>query len=55
MKLKGLLILLSVVCGFSVANIYYNQPLLVLFANTFNQNVSATSLLSTLVQLSYAK
>ncbi len=51
---RALIFVLACVCGLAVANIYYNQPLLVLFAETFQRTAANTSILSMLVQLSYA-
>ena len=45
---------MACVCAFSVANIYYNQPLLVLFARSFHSDVAATSMISMSIQLAYA-
>jgi predicted MFS family arabinose efflux permease len=49
-----LLFFLAGVCAFSVANIYYNQPLLVLFAHSFGTDVGAASVIAMAVQLAYA-
>jgi predicted MFS family arabinose efflux permease len=48
------LFLLAGICAFSVANIYYNQPLLMLFARSFQSNAAGTSMISMAIQLSYA-
>lgn len=45
---------LASLCGFSVANIYYNQTLLRLMAIDFNIDIHRTSLLLTLTQMGYA-
>ncbi|MCW7548364.1 MFS transporter [Photorhabdus sp. APURE] len=48
------LILLSVACGFAVANIYYNQPLLPVIGTSFNVNGSISGWIATLTQIGYA-
>lgn len=51
---KKLIILLTIAGGVSVANIYYNQPLLAEIAKTFNSTSQAAGLISTFTQLGYA-
>jgi predicted MFS family arabinose efflux permease len=51
---KGLIFLLALAGGLSVANLYYSQPLLVDIANTFHIPVSNAGIISTLTQLGYA-
>ncbi|AXG44216.1 MFS transporter [Photorhabdus laumondii subsp. laumondii] len=48
------LILLSTACGFAVANIYYNQPLLPTIGTSFNVNGSISGWIATLTQIGYA-
>ncbi|MDR0219006.1 MAG: MFS transporter [Enterobacteriaceae bacterium] len=45
---------LSFLCALSVANIYYNQPLLGLFAKDFNIEAEKAGSIAMIVQLSYA-
>jgi predicted MFS family arabinose efflux permease len=51
---RALVIMLALACGLAVANIYYNQPLLMLFAQTFHCSNASASLVPTVVQISYA-
>lgn len=51
---KGLTLLLAIAGGISVANIYYNQPLLTDIATTFQVIPSAVGLVATFTQLGYA-
>jgi predicted MFS family arabinose efflux permease len=51
---KGLIFLLALAGGVSVANLYYSQPLLVDIANTFHIPYSKAGYISTLTQLGYA-
>src|ERR1700712_2979974 len=51
---KGLISLLALAGGVSVANLYYSQPLLVDIANTFHIPASKAGFISTLTQLGYA-
>jgi predicted MFS family arabinose efflux permease len=51
---KGLIFLLALAGGVSVANLYYSQPLLVDIANTFHIEASKAGIISTLTQLGYA-
>jgi predicted MFS family arabinose efflux permease len=51
---KGLIFLLALAGGVSVANLYYSQPLLVDIANTFHIQASKAGIVSTLTQLGYA-
>ncbi|MCK3668608.1 MFS transporter [Photorhabdus noenieputensis] len=48
------LILLSAACGFAVANIYYNQPLLPIIGTSFSVNGSISGWIATLTQIGYA-
>ncbi|MFM2479423.1 MFS transporter [Celerinatantimonas sp. MCCC 1A17872] len=51
---RKLLIGLSAGAGFSVASIYYNQPLVSVLAQTFHLNVNQVGLIPTLTQIGYA-
>ena len=51
---QGLIILLALAAGISVANLYYNQPLLADIAKTFHISFQKVGLLSTYTQLGYA-
>lgn len=51
---SGLIFLLALAGGVSVANLYYSQPLLVDIANTFHIDASKAGIISTLTQLGYA-
>ncbi|MEM9243527.1 MAG: MFS transporter [Pseudomonadota bacterium] len=53
-EIKTLCFIFACISGFAVANIYYNQPLLVLFAQTFHRSVSSISIVLSTVQFSYA-
>lgn len=50
----GMTLLLAFVGGISVANIYYNQPLLAEIAKTFHTTSSSAGLIATFTQLGYA-
>ena len=49
-----LILLLAFASGITVANIYYNQPLLAGIAQQFNASYSTTSIISLVTQLGYA-
>ncbi len=49
-----LLAIMAIAGGITVANLYYNQPLLTLIAKDFNTSASAVSLIPTLTQVGYA-
>jgi predicted MFS family arabinose efflux permease len=49
-----LILLLAFASGITVANIYYNQPLLAGIAQQFNANYATTSIISLVTQLGYA-
>jgi predicted MFS family arabinose efflux permease len=51
---RSLVLIMAVACGVAVANIYYNQPLLPLFAKAFNKTNEEVSLISSMVQAAYA-
>ena len=50
---SGLVWLMAVTCGLVVANIYYNQPLLVEIGRTFRLSDSRVSLVATVTQVGY--
>ena len=49
-----LILILAIACGITIANLYYNQPLLVLLAADFNTSARAVGLIPTLTQVGYA-
>src|SRR5690349_3720987 len=51
---RRLIWLLTVACGVSVANLYYNQPLLSSIARTFHATPRAAGAIATLTQAGYA-
>lgn len=51
---RTVILLMSVISGLVVANIYYNQPLLGLIAGELKVPESAVSKISVLTQLGYA-
>lgn len=51
---RGLITLLAIACGIAVANIYYNQSLLMLFVQTFHCTNASASLISSSIQVAYA-
>lgn len=51
---RGLVFLMAITCGFTVANIYLNQTLLVSMAHTFGVTVTQIGLVATLAQVGYA-
>jgi predicted MFS family arabinose efflux permease len=51
---RGLIFLLALAGGVSVANLYYSQPLLADIAGTFGIEASKAGIISTLTQLGYA-
>ncbi|WAG67966.1 MFS transporter [Clostridium estertheticum] len=51
---KGLTFILALAAGVSVANLYYNQPLLIEIAKAFQITSREAGFLSTLTQLGYA-
>ncbi len=53
-SLRGLLLLLATIAGVSVANIYYNQPLLDNFRQSFPQSSSWIGAVPAVTQLGYA-
>ncbi|WP_198140795.1 hypothetical protein [Nitrosospira sp. NpAV] len=52
--LRGLLLLLATVAGFAIANIYYNQPLLDSFRQSFPQNASWIGAVPAVTQFGFA-
>lgn len=53
-SLRLITIVMALTCGFTVANIYYSQPLLGLIARDFHVTEGAAALVVTLTQLGYA-
>jgi len=51
---KGLVILMATVCGFTVANVYLNQTLLVSMSSTFHVSAASIGIIATLAQIGYA-
>src|SRR3954451_17840920 len=51
---RNLIVLLAVACGVSVANLYYNQPLLVDMGKSFGATARQAGLIATLSQAGYA-
>jgi predicted MFS family arabinose efflux permease len=51
---KALMLLMAVACGMSVANLYYNQPLLAEIGRTFHATVKEVGSVSMLTQIGYA-
>lgn len=51
---KGLIMLLAIAAGISVANLYYNQPLLADIAKSFQVSYQKVGFLTTCTQLGYA-
>ncbi len=45
---------MAIACGITVANLYYNQPLLALLAREFHTSARAVGLIPTLTQVGYA-
>ena len=50
----GLTLIMAMACGMAVANIYYNQPMLGVIADTFPNQQSVTGFVPTATQLGYA-
>lgn len=48
-----LVLLMAVTCGMVVANIYYNQPLLLMIAETFRVSEEKVSVIATITQVGY--
>ncbi|RAR38966.1 MFS transporter [Paenibacillus sp. MDMC362] len=51
---KGLVFLMAAASGFTVANVYLNQTLLVSMANTFHVSETSIGIVATLTQVGYA-
>ncbi|USL45524.1 MFS transporter [Priestia megaterium] len=51
---KGLVLLMATVCGFTVANVYLNQTLLVSMSSTFHVSAASIGIIATLAQIGYA-
>lgn len=49
-----LILIMAIACGITVANLYYNQPLLALLASDFHASAHAVSFIPTLTQIGYA-
>ncbi len=49
-----LILILAIACGITIANLYYNQPLLRLLAVDFNAPANVVGLIPTLTQIGYA-
>lgn len=45
---------MAIICGFAVANLYYNQPILAHIAKSFDASVSEVGWIPTLTQMGYA-
>lgn len=50
----SLFLIMAIACGLTVANLYYNQPLLALIARDFNASAQDVSFIPTLTQVGYA-
>ncbi|MEM9507509.1 MAG: MFS transporter [Cyanobacteria bacterium P01_E01_bin.35] len=46
--------LMAIICGFAVANLYYNQPILAQIAESFDASASEVGWIPTLTQMGYA-
>ncbi|KQN52140.1 hypothetical protein ASE93_03075 [Serratia sp. Leaf50] len=51
---KGLLILIAIACGITVANVYLSQPILNEIALSFHASAETASLVTTMAQVGYA-
>lgn len=51
---RGLTLVLAVACGLTVANLYYNQPLLAEMATSFGVSPAAVGMIPMLTQIGYA-
>ncbi|MFP3886652.1 MFS transporter [Priestia filamentosa] len=51
---RGLVLLMAIVCGFTVANVYLNQTLLVSMSTTFHGSAASIGIITTLTQIGYA-
>lgn len=49
-----LILIMAIACGVTVANLYYNQPLLALLASEFHASANDVSFIPTLTQIGYA-
>ena len=54
LKLRGMLMLLAVVAGVTIANIYYNQPLLNALVRDFPHSAAWVGLVATATQIGFA-
>ncbi len=50
----SLVYIMSAICSFCVANIYYNQPILMLLTKSFNISQEQIGNIPTIIQISYA-
>ncbi|MCR8630512.1 MFS transporter [Paenibacillus radicis (ex Xue et al. 2023)] len=51
---KGLILLMAIACGMTVANLYYNQPLLADIGRSFHVSDNQIGIISMLTQIGYA-
>ncbi|TDF99879.1 MFS transporter [Paenibacillus piri] len=51
---KGLILFMATACGMTVANLYYNQPLLADIGRTFDVTAKQVGIISMLTQIGYA-
>ena len=51
---SALILVMAIACGITVANLYYNQPLLALLAKDFHTSAHEIGLIPTLTQVGYA-
>lgn len=51
---RPLLLVMAIACGLSIANLYYNQPLLALMARDFHVSAQSVAVLPTLTQIGFA-
>lgn len=51
---RGVTLVMAAACGFVVANVYYNQPILEIMERTFPGRSSVVGLVPTATQLGFA-